>query len=135
MNHLTCTVRALALGSIAATLAACAAPPTSFATPDQRALLNFKSCAKPVYPAASLAAKNEGTVTLAFRVEPDGRISDSKVENSSGFAAMDDAAHQAIRKCTFSPAIKDGKAAQVWTTVKYVWTLTEPVNVDGLKKG
>jgi outer membrane biosynthesis protein TonB len=40
---------------------------------NQRALLNFNSCPKPVYPAEALARKARGTVDLAFLVGVDGK--------------------------------------------------------------
>lgn len=119
------TIHLIALSGIVASLAACASP-GAFAGNDARAQLNFTSCAKPVYPAESLAARHEGTVTLSFDVEADGSISASSIKKSSGHPLMDDAAHQAIKKCTFKPAMKDGKASKSNTDIRYVWTLTEP---------
>ncbi len=119
------TINAIALSGIFASLAACAAP-AAFAGNDQRPVLKFDSCAKPMYPAESLAARHEGTVTLTFNVEADGTISNSSVKKSSGYPLMDDAAHQAIKKCTFQPAMKNGKEVKGSADIQYVWTLTEP---------
>lgn len=126
-------IGAAALTGIVASLAAGANP--AFAAGDEPPLLKFNSCAKPVYPAASLAARHEGTVTLTFEVDADGRISGSQVKQSSGDPLMDEAAHQAIRMCTFSPAIKNGQAVKQNTDVQYVWTLKQPVGVKGVNKG
>ena len=90
---------------------------------DQRAVADFKSCAKPHYPKDSLAAKHEGTVTLAFLVNTSGSVVDAKVENSSGYPPLDMAAQDAIKLCKFKPAMKDGKAVQDWVNIQYVWTL------------
>lgn len=128
------SISAIALTGIVASLAACASP-AAMAAGNARPLLQFNSCAKPMYPAESLAARHEGTVTLSFEVEADGSISGSQVKKSSGFPLMDEAAHQAIRKCKFSPAIKDGQAVKQSADVQYVWTLKEPVGVKGLNKG
>lgn len=90
---------------------------------DTHPLADFKSCAKPHYPQASLAAKHEGTVSLGFLVDASGSVVDAKVNNSSGHELLDTAARDAIKLCKFAPATKDGKAVQDWANVKYIWTL------------
>lgn len=89
----------------------------------QGAIVKFDSCAKPEYPHADLQAGHQGTVTLDFLVDPDGKVGDSKVVKSSGYATMDEAARTAIAQCTFNPATQDGKPVKDWTKVQYVWTL------------
>jgi bla regulator protein BlaR1 len=88
---------------------------------NQRALLDFNSCPKPVYPAEALARKARGTVDLAFLVGVDGSVRDSAVRSSSGDASLDETARVALTKCSFSPAIANGKAVEKWESVKYVW--------------
>ncbi|MDN4051859.1 energy transducer TonB [Massilia sp. YIM B02763] len=90
---------------------------------DEHAIVDFNSCAKPMYPHADVQAGHQGTVTLSFLVEQDGKVGDSKVVTSSGFATMDEAARTAIMKCRFRPATKNGKPVKDWTKVQYVWTL------------
>ena len=87
------------------------------------AVADFSSCAKPHYPAASLAAKHTGTVTLVFLVEADGSVLEAKVKKSSGHEALDVAARDAIKLCKFVPASKDGKNIKDSVHVQYVWTL------------
>lgn len=84
---------------------------------------NFNSCAKPVYPAAALAAQHTGTVTLGFEVDTDGKVVDSIVNGSSGHRALDDAALAAVRLCSFMPGLKGGTPVRSWTHVQYVWTI------------
>lgn len=91
--------------------------------PDKlHAVVDFASCAKPMYPHDDLAAGHEGTVTLRFRVEATGTVSESKVAKSSGFPGLDESARQAIEKCRFKPPLVDGKPVATWTHVQYVWT-------------
>jgi bla regulator protein blaR1 len=104
---------AMALGQTACT--------TATQHEDRPATVDFASCGKPVYPPASLAAGNEGTVTVSMLVKTDGSVGDAKVLKSSGFVALDDAARDGIRLCKFHPAVRGGKAAQEWTPVQYVW--------------
>jgi TonB family protein len=107
---------------LAGLLVAC----SSFAQDDthagQRALIDFNSCAKPMYPHSELAAGHEGTVQMKFQVMADGAIASSRVERTSGYPALDEAALSALNRCRFQPARKDGQAVQSWADVQYVWT-------------
>ncbi|OGX35035.1 MAG: hypothetical protein A3C36_04245 [Omnitrophica WOR_2 bacterium RIFCSPHIGHO2_02_FULL_52_10] len=58
----------------------------------------------PVYPQIARERGWEGTVRLEVRVEQDGHPSAVGVERSSGHAALDDSAAQAVRQWKFSPA-------------------------------
>jgi protein TonB len=104
---------------------ALACTPSAHAAPQgsSTAMLNFKSCAKPQYPHPDLQAGHEGTVKLGFLVDETGKVKDSKVTASSGFATLDEAARSALAQCSFEPARKHGKAVQQWTKVDYVWQL------------
>ena len=88
-----------------------------------KAVVDFNSCAKPVYPDASIKANEEGTVTLGFLVDADGKVADSNVKKSSGHPALDKAAQVGIEKCTFKPATVAGKPVKSWLQMQYVWTL------------
>lgn len=77
-----------------------------------------------MWPQSSLAAKETGTVTLAFLVTSDGSVGDSTVKKSSGHPALDEAAREGIHKCRFVPAEAAGKSVKSWVQVQYVWTLT-----------
>ncbi len=83
----------------------------------------FNSCAKPVYPAEALAAKVEGTVALGMLVKADGKVREAIVRQSSGNAALDEAARAAIAKCSFQPGTVNGAPKEQWTEVKYVWAM------------
>ena len=102
----------------AATHAEIAANPSA-----TQALAQFNTCAKPHYPAEALAKRVEGTVTLRFRIEADGSVSQALVHKSSGDASLDEAARVAIAKCTFTPAIVNGKPQAAWAPVQYVWKI------------
>lgn len=114
---------------LAAVCAVSAHAPAHDGRPAAPALLNktpvadFRSCAKPQYPAADLAAGHQGTVTLGFLVDAGGTVARSTVDKSSGYASMDEAARGALAKCHFHAGLQDGKAATRWAKVQYVWTL------------
>lgn len=117
---------ALPVLGLAAALFAASVQVPAVAKPEPvktRALANFKTCAKPVWPKQSLRDENQGAVNLAFLIGTDGKVVDSKVVKSSGFAPLDEAAREGIEKCTFIPATEDGAPVQTWMQMQYVWTL------------
>lgn len=81
------------------------------------------SCAKPEYPLASRRMEEEGTVTLRFRVEATGQVSQSDVQQSSGFRRLDEAARLALSRCHFTPALVQGQATASWASIRYTWRL------------
>ena len=91
---------------------------------DTAAILDTKvPCENPVYPRASLANEEKGTVVLAMQVSLDGSVVDSKIEKSSGFKNLDRAAQKALSGCKFKPITKDGKIEVGWGKIDYVWKL------------
>ena len=90
---------------------------------ERRPVIDFGVCGKPVWPAASLQAKEEGTVTMSFDVDAAGKVTDSSVVKSSGHPALDEAARSGIAKCTFKPALAGGKPVGASVKVQYVWRL------------
>ncbi len=84
-----------------------------------------RSCEKPEYPAASKRLEEEGTVVVRFLIDVDGRVIESKVENSSGYDRLDHAARNALGKCKFKPGTVDGKPEQGWASIKYTWRLEQ----------
>ena len=83
------------------------------------------SCDKPEYPASSRRLEEEGTVVVNFLIDVDGRVVDSKIEKSSGFDRLDQAARAALGKCKFKPGTVDGKPEQSWASIKYTWRLEQ----------
>jgi D-alanyl-D-alanine endopeptidase (penicillin-binding protein 7) len=114
---------------LAAVCAASAHTPVTGARTAARAplsetpIVDFNTCAKPMYPAADLAADHQGTVTLGFLVDAGGAVTRSTVDKSSGYASMDEAARSALVKCRFRAGLQDGRAVSGWAKVQYVWTL------------
>lgn len=106
------------LGIYGQAMAADSAP-----VPDRKPIIDFGTCAKPVYPAASLQARETGTVTLSFDVDTAGKVQGSSVIKGSGHAALDEAARSGIANCTFKPAIAGGKPVGASVKVQYVWSL------------
>ena len=76
----------------------------------------------PQWPRSALRKEQTGTVTLAFFVNADSVLVDSKVTVSSGVEALDEAALVGLRKCKFHASTVDGKAVESWFSMQYVWT-------------
>ncbi|USX20074.1 M56 family metallopeptidase [Oxalobacteraceae bacterium OTU3REALA1] len=88
-----------------------------------KAVVDFETCAKPLWPEGAIARKEEGAVTLAFTVAADGKTKRSEVVKSSGFTDLDEAARTGIEKCSFKPATKAGKPFESTMQMQYVWVL------------
>lgn len=86
-------------------------------------VLDSKSCDPPKYPKAALINEETGTVVMGFLVGPDGKVTESKVEKTSGSKSLDKAALTALALCKFKPGTKDGKPDAVWAKVDFVWKL------------
>ncbi len=111
--------------SLAPAGAASAAPQPARVAPQ----VNFnRDCARPEYPAAAARAEATGSVVIAAFVDVNGRVTQSRVERSSGATRehklLDRAALEAIAStCKFKPGTVDGKPEPLWTQVEYVWKL------------
>jgi len=93
------------------------------ASGQRSALIDFNTCAKPVWPEGAVAANRTGTVQLEFKVGKDGKVKESSVDRSSGHPDLDEAARIGISKCQFKPATKAGKPIETKQKMQYVWTL------------
>jgi protein TonB len=82
-----------------------------------------KNCRPPEYPAVSRRMEEQGRVVLDMLVDLDGRVTDSKVAQSSGHPRLDEAAREALSLCKFQPATVDGKPERTWSQISYVWKL------------
>lgn len=105
--------------------AAPAAPPA----PDVEARLDPKArrnaWSEDNYPAASRRLGEQGDVILAVLVNADGSVGEVKVEKSSGFPRLDEAAVDFYKKAKYLPAMKDGKPIAGWKTLKVTFKLNK----------
>jgi protein TonB len=100
--------------------------PASSAAPVRvAAVVDSRACQKPEYPRSALLAEETGVVTLAFLIGVDGRVIDSRIENSSGYKELDKAARAGLSLCKFKPGSVDGKPEQSWMKMQYVWKLED----------
>jgi periplasmic protein TonB len=96
-------------------------PPPQKAAVRVAPVVRGKSCAEPEYPAASARLGESGKVVLALLVGVDGRVVESKVEQTSGFPRLDEAARAALSLCKFTPGTVDSKPTQAWGRLAYVF--------------
>jgi TonB family protein len=76
-----------------------------------------------IYPKASQAKGEEGTVYLKVYVTPAGRATRVAVFKSSGYNDLDDAAVETAANWHYVPAVHDGDTTSDWATVKVVYQL------------
>lgn len=64
----------------------------------------------PVYPRLSERRGEQGRVVLRVLISPQGTVADVKIQHSSGYARLDEAAVQAVRQARFRPYTENGIA-------------------------
>jgi len=64
----------------------------------------------PQYPQRALRRRKQGSVKIAFTIEPDGRVSDPKVIQADPPGYFEEAALRAIRRWKFQPKREGGVA-------------------------
>ena len=78
---------------------------------------------EPVYPATSRRLGEEGTTRLRVMVDENGRPRDVKVMTSSGFARLDQAAIEAVKRWKFVAATDGSRSVASWTQVAITFQL------------
>ena len=77
-----------------------------------------------IYPAMSKRLGEEGTVVLLLSVNVEGRVTDAKVDQSSGFERLDEAASkEAVRSWRFLPGTRNGKPEAMQFRLKVTFSL------------
>ncbi|TQK11909.1 TonB family protein [Herbaspirillum sp. SJZ107] len=91
-------------------------------------------CAKPAYPRESLRNAEEGITLLGFLIRTDGSVGDTVVLNASGHPALDTAARDALSKCVFKPARRNGEPVEQWVPVAYKWWIDGDQGMNRAKR-
>lgn len=76
-------------------------------------------CREPEYPPSSARLGEAGRVVLQLLVDVGGKVVDSKIEKSSGYPRLDEAARSALSLCKFTPGSFQGQAEQAWGRIAY----------------
>jgi periplasmic protein TonB len=80
-------------------------------------------CPHKRYPRAAIAAFEEGVVQLSFTIEADGSVENITVSQSSGYAALDQAAVGCARDWTYRPATLKGIAVAAPWHATVTWAI------------
>ncbi len=95
------------------------APPTPAKPPK-------KGLSPPNYPSESKKLGEEGPVGLALYLNEEGKVQEARVEASSGFPRLDEAAvKHATRSWKFEPCTEDGKPVACWYKIKFRFQLKD----------
>ncbi len=77
----------------------------------------------PSYPRLSRRRNEEGTVIIALSVTSAGLLEDIRIQRSSGYVLLDQAALKAIQKSRFKPAMKNGRPIRESVEQSFVFRL------------
>ena len=78
------------------------------------------------FPAQAIRAHMEGTVQLLVLVDENGKPLEVKVEQGSGYPALDKSAReQVLSGWQFQPAVIDGHAVKAWARVPVTFALQQ----------
>jgi protein TonB len=79
---------------------------------------------EPDYPPASRRLGEQGSLILEVLVDPNGRVTDARVVQTSGFERLDQAALDGIKtNYRFHPGTVDGEKQPMWYRFKFTWKL------------
>lgn len=79
----------------------------------------------PLYPQLSRKKKEQGTVLLLILVKADGTVGEIQLKTSSGYARLDQAARQAVKRWRFQPALKEGQPIDFWYELPLKFSLKQ----------
>ena len=92
--------------------------------PDQPETVHIKTAAplykenpRPEYPRLARRRGYQGTVMLDVLVDQDGRVSDLKIAESSGYSILDKKAVSSVKKWIFQPGKKGDHNIAMWVKV------------------
>lgn len=95
------------------------APPTPARPPK-------KGLAPPSYPSESKKLGEEGAVALALYLNEAGKVEEARVETSSGFPRLDEAAvKHAVKAWKLEPCTQAGKPVACWYKIKFRFQLKD----------
>lgn len=78
---------------------------------------------EPVYPVSEIRQLHEGTVWLSVEILPSGRVGQVRIDQSSGYAKLDESAAREARRWRMQPGMHDGVATAMWKRVPITFRL------------
>ncbi len=70
--------------------------------------ITYASQHRPAYPPEAIRAHHEGSVLVLAEINVDGKVTGTRVEQSSGYRELDDSATTTVSGWKFNPAYRDG---------------------------
>lgn len=80
---------------------------------------------EPEYPVPEIRMQHAGTVWLSVQILPNGRVGAVRLDQSSGYARLDDSAMREARRWRMKPGTQDGVAAAMWKRVPITFRLKD----------
>ena len=80
---------------------------------------------EPEYPTPDIRMGHEGTVWLTIEILPNGRVGAVRIDQTSGFARLDDSAVREARKWRMKPGTQDGIAIAMYKRVPVTFRLKD----------
>lgn len=85
-----------------------------------------KGLSAPAYPGESKMLGEEGLVELALYLNENGRVQEARIETSSGFPRLDNAALKHAQKAwKFAPCTQDNQPTPCWHKIKFRFQLKD----------
>ena len=78
---------------------------------------------EPLYPSADIRAGHTGTVHLSVYVLENGRVGDVRLDQSSGYARLDESALREARRWRLKPGMRDGVPVAMWKKIPITFQL------------
>jgi periplasmic protein TonB len=82
-----------------------------------------RACKEPEYPAASERLGESGTSAISLLISAAGSVDQTRIDSSSGFKRLDDAAIKAFSRCKFIVGTNDGVPEASWFSIRYKWVV------------
>jgi periplasmic protein TonB len=84
-----------------------------------------RALSEPMYPSHAIRAGWVGTVVLSVFVLENGRIGDVRLDQSSGYAELDNSALREARRWRLKPGSSDGIPTAMWKQIPITFQLRE----------
>lgn len=81
----------------------------------------------PHYPPESRRSREQGLVSLRVLIDESGRARDVRVERSSGFPRLDEAARAAVKRALFKPYVEAGVAQPAIVIIPIEFSLSSRI--------
>ncbi len=85
----------------------------------------YRKNPKPTYPEIARIRGYEGIVLLSAEILPDGRVGNTKIQKSSGYTILDQAALDGVKPWKFEPAKKSGNPFTSWVELPITFHISD----------